>query len=93
MCVCVSVSVVEIKSDATLPEAVETLADHNLLSAPVVDVKAPEGATWIDRYIGIVEFAGIVVWVLQQVSFSTYFNLLFTYMVIGSKQSVGRQMA
>ncbi|XP_054805884.1 SNF1-related protein kinase regulatory subunit gamma-1 [Prosopis cineraria] len=61
-----SSQVVEIKSDATLPEAVEILAHHNILSAPVVDVKAPEGATWIDRYIGIVEFAGIVVWVLQQ---------------------------
>lgn len=65
-------TVVEIKSDATLPEAVEILAHHNILSAPVVDVNAPEGSTWIDRYIGIVEFAGIVVWILQQVSIPSY---------------------
>ncbi|KAF7838175.1 SNF1-related protein kinase regulatory subunit gamma-1-like [Senna tora] len=60
--------VIEIKSDATLPEAVEILAHHNILSAPVVDVDAPEGASWIDRYIGIVEFAGIAVWILHQVT-------------------------
>ncbi|KAL9326615.1 hypothetical protein ACSQ67_007260 [Phaseolus vulgaris] len=51
---------------ATLAEAVMKLARHNVFSAPVVDVDAPEDATWIDRYIGIVEFAGIVVWILHQ---------------------------
>jgi len=60
-------SEVEIKSDATLAEAVKLLAEHSILSAPVVDVDAPEDASWIDRYIGIVEFAGIVVWILHQV--------------------------
>ncbi|KAF7833974.1 SNF1-related protein kinase regulatory subunit gamma-1 [Senna tora] len=58
--------VIEIKSDATLAEAVKILSHHNIVSAPVVDVDAPEDATWIDRYIGIVEFAGIVVWILHQ---------------------------
>ncbi|XP_074354929.1 SNF1-related protein kinase regulatory subunit gamma-1-like [Apium graveolens] len=32
----------------------------------VVDVDAPENATWIDRYLGIIEFAGIIVWILHQ---------------------------
>ncbi|XP_062168715.1 SNF1-related protein kinase regulatory subunit gamma-1 [Alnus glutinosa] len=58
--------VIEIKSDASLAEAVQILAQHKILSAPVVDVDAPEDASWIDRYIGIVEFAGIVVWILHQ---------------------------
>nr|KYP57413.1 SNF1-related protein kinase regulatory subunit gamma 1 [Cajanus cajan] len=57
---------VEIKSDATLAEAVKILAQHNVFSAPVVDVDACEDASWMDRYIGIVEFAGIVVWILHQ---------------------------
>ncbi|KAK7389199.1 hypothetical protein VNO78_24034 [Psophocarpus tetragonolobus] len=57
---------IEIKSDATLADAVKILARHNVFSAPVVDVDAPEDASWIDRYIGIVEFAGIVVWILHQ---------------------------
>ncbi|KAL9438987.1 hypothetical protein AB3S75_024615 [Citrus x aurantiifolia] len=58
--------VIEIKSDTSLAEAVEILAQHRILSAPVVDVDAPEDASWIDRYIGIVEFAGIAVWILHQ---------------------------
>lgn len=63
--------VIEIKSDCSLAEAVQILADHKILSAPVVDVDAPEDASWIDRYIGIVEFAGIVVWILHQVGYMT----------------------
>ncbi|KAL7099249.1 hypothetical protein ACP275_09G071600 [Erythranthe tilingii] len=58
--------VIEISSDTSLAEAVKLLARHKVLSAPVVDVKAPEDASWIDRYIGVVEFAGIVVWILHQ---------------------------
>ncbi|KAG4171115.1 hypothetical protein ERO13_A12G189100v2 [Gossypium hirsutum] len=57
---------IEIKSDASLAEAVQILAQNKILSAPIVDVDAPEDATWMDRYIGIVEFAGIAVWILQQ---------------------------
>ncbi|KAJ4712566.1 SNF1-related protein kinase regulatory subunit gamma 1 [Melia azedarach] len=61
-----SSQVIEIKSDTSLADAVQILADHKILGAPVVDVDAPEDASWIDRYIGIVEFAGIVVWILHQ---------------------------
>ncbi|CAO2826984.1 unnamed protein product [Amaranthus hypochondriacus] len=59
-------SQVEIRSDCSLAEAVSILSEHKILSAPVVDVEAPEDATWIERYIGIVEFAGIAVWILHQ---------------------------
>nr|XP_043606480.1 SNF1-related protein kinase regulatory subunit gamma-1-like [Erigeron canadensis] len=58
--------VIEIKSDSSLGEAVRLLSQNKILSAPVVDVDAPEDASWIDRYIGMVEFAGIVVWILLQ---------------------------
>lgn len=72
------VSVIEIRSDTSLAEAVQILAQHKILSAPVVDVDAPEDASWIDRYIGVVEFAGIVVWILHQVSIpSSYQPTLF----------------
>ena len=70
---------IEIRSDTSLAEAVETLSKLKVLSAPVVDVDAPEDASWIDRYIGIVEFPGIVVWLLHQVILPS--NLLFrTYL-------------
>lgn len=58
-----------------MAEAVQMLSKHKVLSAPVVDVDAPEDASWIDRYIGIVEFPGIVVWLLHQVSVPL--NILF----------------
>ncbi|KAL8107463.1 hypothetical protein AgCh_024029 [Apium graveolens] len=32
----------------------------------IVDVDAPQNATWIDRYLCIIEFAGIIVWILHQ---------------------------
>lgn len=58
--------VIEINSDASLEDAVKLLAKHRILSAPVRDIEAPEHASWIDKYIGIVEFAGIAVWLLHQ---------------------------
>ncbi|KAJ4835216.1 SNF1- protein kinase regulatory subunit gamma-1 [Turnera subulata] len=61
-----STQVVEIRSDTSLAEAVHILAENKILSAPVLDVDAPEDAGWMDRYIGVVEFAGIAVWILQQ---------------------------
>ncbi|KAL3512579.1 hypothetical protein ACH5RR_025296 [Cinchona calisaya] len=61
-----SSQVIEINSDSSLAEVVKLLAEHKILSAPVVDVEAPDDASWIDRYIGIVEFAGIVVSILHQ---------------------------
>lgn len=58
--------VIEINSDASLEDAVQLLAKHRILSAPVRDIEAPEDASWIDKYIGIVEFGGIAVWLLHQ---------------------------
>uniref|UniRef100_N1QPQ7 CBS domain-containing protein n=1 Tax=Aegilops tauschii TaxID=37682 RepID=N1QPQ7_AEGTA len=50
---------VDIPSDATLAEAVDILSRNRINGAPVRNVEAPEDSSWIDRYIGIVEFAGI----------------------------------
>lgn len=58
--------VIEIPSDASLADTVETLSKNKILSAPIRNVDAPEDATWIDKYIGIVEFAGIAMWLLHQ---------------------------
>ncbi|XP_065873160.1 SNF1-related protein kinase regulatory subunit gamma-1 [Euphorbia lathyris] len=57
---------VEIRSDMSLPDAVRILADNKILSAPVLDVDAAEDASWMDRYLGVVEFSGIAVWILHQ---------------------------
>ena len=63
----VSHAVIEIPSDASLAETVEILSKNKILSAPIRNVEAPEDASWMDKYIGIVEFAGIAMWLLSQV--------------------------
>ncbi|KMZ67437.1 SNF1-related protein kinase regulatory subunit gamma-1 [Zostera marina] len=55
-----SSQVVEIPSDSSLDFSVQVLSKHKLLSVPVYDVDAPKDSSWIDRYIGMVEFDGIV---------------------------------
>lgn len=61
-----SSQVIEINSDTSVAEAVQLMAKHKILSVPVVDVDAPKDASWMERYIGIIEFAGIAVWILHQ---------------------------
>ncbi|KAK4436862.1 SNF1-related protein kinase regulatory subunit gamma-1 [Sesamum alatum] len=84
--------VIEIRSDTSLAEAVKLLARHKILSAPVVDVEAAEDASWIDRYIGIVEFAGIVVWILHQ-SEKMEGRSAFDSVMNGSEHDVGPAVA
>ncbi|KAJ4790946.1 5'-AMP-activated protein kinase subunit gamma-1 [Rhynchospora pubera] len=62
--------VIEIPSDLSLRETVEILSKHKILSAPVRDVGAPDDASWMERYIGVVEFAGVSMWLLQQLELS-----------------------
>ncbi|GAQ89663.1 hypothetical protein KFL_005480070 [Klebsormidium nitens] len=59
-------TVIEIPSTASVADAVLTLSRHNILSAPVRNVDGPQDASWIDRYLGVVDFPGIVLWVLEQ---------------------------
>ncbi|KAG0491106.1 hypothetical protein HPP92_007969 [Vanilla planifolia] len=63
---------IEIPSDASLADAVEILSKNKILSAPVWNVDAPADASWIDRYIGILEFAGIAVWLIHQSELATH---------------------
>lgn len=56
--------VVEIRSDVSIRDAVAVLSRHGIWSAPVLKVDAPEDATWMDRYLGMVDYAGLVLWIL-----------------------------
>ncbi|KAH7331475.1 hypothetical protein KP509_20G035600 [Ceratopteris richardii] len=63
--------VIEMSSDTSLAEAVHILATNQILSAPVWDVDALEDASWIDKYLGLIEFEGIVHWILHQAEILT----------------------
>ncbi|KAG9156686.1 hypothetical protein Leryth_006643 [Lithospermum erythrorhizon] len=84
-----SSQVLEIKSDTSVAEAVKLLSSHRILGAPVVDVEASDDASWIDRYIGIVEFAGIVVWILHQSFAAHNKNVLNELLLLQSEKMEG----
>jgi CBS domain-containing protein len=87
MMVCV---VIELMSDTSLHEAIQTLAKNRILSAPVRDVNAQQDASWMDKYLGVIEFAGITHWVLHQVYLSislrivsgTFTRFRFTWCIL-----------
>ncbi|XP_075479791.1 SNF1-related protein kinase regulatory subunit gamma-1-like [Primulina tabacum] len=57
--------VIEIVADTTVLDAVKILSESNILSAPVVNPDAKNSKDWRERYLGIVDYSAIVLWVLQ----------------------------
>eukprot|EP00056_Hartaetosiga_gracilis_P001373 m.44503 g.44503 ORF g.44503 m.44503 type:complete len:346 (+) comp10611_c0_seq8:219-1256(+) len=58
--------IVTVDSDMTVKEAVKLLAEHEILSAPVRDVKAPEDASWMDKYTGTIDAINLMYWLLDK---------------------------
>lgn len=56
---------VEIPADTLVGEAVRILSDCNILSAPVRDSEAETSSDWRSRYIGIVDYSSIILWVMD----------------------------
>ncbi|GJP76272.1 hypothetical protein CLOP_g6647 [Closterium sp. NIES-67] len=63
--------VLEIPSDARLSDALRLLQKSGLMAAPVRDVAAREDAPLQQRYLGMVDGAGIVLWVMGQLDRSS----------------------
>ncbi|XP_019076370.1 SNF1-related protein kinase regulatory subunit gamma-1-like isoform X1 [Vitis vinifera] len=57
--------VVEIRGDAIIAEAVKTLSLCNILSAPVRNPDAGTSLDWRERYLGIIDYSAIILWVLE----------------------------
>lgn len=49
-----------------MSDAVHLLAENNIFSAPVKDPRASSSDPWSVQYIGIVDYASIILWVLEQ---------------------------
>ncbi|KAH9320029.1 hypothetical protein KI387_021798, partial [Taxus chinensis] len=56
----------EIKSNDSVEDAITCLYKHNVMGAPVLDESASNQNPLLDRYIGLVEFAGMVLWALEK---------------------------
>ncbi|EPS57875.1 hypothetical protein M569_16941, partial [Genlisea aurea] len=57
--------VIEILADTPIGDVVKILSESNILSAPVVDPDCRNTADWRKRYLGIVDYSAIIVWVLH----------------------------
>lgn len=57
--------VIEIPADTTIANAVKILSECNILSAPVTNPNARASMNWRDRYLGIVDYSAIILWVLE----------------------------
>ncbi|EFJ15015.1 hypothetical protein SELMODRAFT_445715 [Selaginella moellendorffii] len=58
--------VVELEASDTMVSAITCLYKNKLLGAPVRDDRLPVNSPLADKYIGLVDFSGMVLWALQE---------------------------
>lgn len=58
--------VLELPSDLSVANACRALSAQHFLSAPVRDVEREEFESWMDKYIGLVDFLSIVDWMVRE---------------------------
>ncbi|KAK9675798.1 hypothetical protein RND81_11G031800 [Saponaria officinalis] len=58
--------IIEISADTSIADAVKILSECNIMSAPVTNPeKAVNSNDWRERYIGIIDYSSIILWVLE----------------------------
>lgn len=57
--------VIEIPADTSIGDAVRILSESNIMSAPVTNPHIAYTTDWRERYLGIIDYAAIVLWVLE----------------------------
>ncbi|CAI9092707.1 OLC1v1028024C1 [Oldenlandia corymbosa var. corymbosa] len=57
--------VIEIPADTSIGDAVKILSESNIMSAPVKNPDIQHTTEWRERYLGIIDYAAIVLWVLE----------------------------
>ncbi|XP_078439307.1 cystathionine beta-synthase (CBS) protein [Wolffia australiana] len=57
--------VIEIPADTLITEAVQILSKHEISSAPVTNPEAGDCVSYADKYLGILDYSAIVLWVLE----------------------------
>lgn len=58
-------AVIEISSDTTIADALKILSENNIMSAPVRKAVESCSIDWRGRYLGIIDYSAIVLWVLE----------------------------
>ncbi|KAF8408065.1 hypothetical protein HHK36_007206 [Tetracentron sinense] len=57
--------VIEILADTSVADAVKILSECNIMSAPVRNPDAGTSFDWRERYLGIIDYSAIILWVLE----------------------------
>lgn len=57
--------VIEIPGDTSILDAVRILSEHNIRAAPVLNPESGTPADWQGRYLGIIDYSAIILWVLE----------------------------
>ncbi|CAN4076391.1 unnamed protein product [Withania somnifera] len=57
--------VIEIDAEISVGDAVKILSESNILSVPVKNPAAQNSSDWRERYLGILDYSSIVLWVLE----------------------------
>lgn len=78
---------VEIQADTSIADAVKTLSNHHILSAPVRNPEADASADWRESHLGIVDYSAILLWVLETSAFSP--SAHSTAAVVGGAGAMG----
>lgn len=56
---------IEIQADTSIADAVKILSESNIVSVPVRSPDAEDSMDWKERYLGILDYSTIVLWVLE----------------------------
>ncbi|CAN6852133.1 unnamed protein product [Brassica oleracea var. botrytis] len=62
--------VIEIPAQTSVSEAVKILSDSKILSAPVINKDHKSSLDWRERYLGIIDYSSIILWVLESADFA-----------------------
>lgn len=57
--------VIEVPADMSVGDAVKVLSECHILSAPVTNPDAGNSCDWRKRYVGVLDYSAIVLWVLE----------------------------
>lgn len=57
--------VIEISAGTSVADAVKILSECNILSAPVTNPEAENSTDWRQRYLGIIDYSAVILWVLE----------------------------
>ncbi|XP_077233678.1 cystathionine beta-synthase (CBS) protein [Tasmannia lanceolata] len=64
--------VIEIPADTSIADAVRILSEHNIMAAPVRDLEAVNSLDWRERYLGIIDYSAIILWVIENAELAAF---------------------